>query len=277
MYYCLDWKKIVDIIVEKNLKYVRAGLNGDWDNTCSVIFREGRPVTEEDARFYSCSDWAIPAIEYADEEEMEFVRENCFYKIEDGDKGNFEIDPNEKWPVEALIYWIEKKKEKKIPKNSMSESDERAQSKPHIHQYEDSLSYKNSLKAIKNHADGIITEIKRIQRADENGLSEKAIGEISEKLMKLTGFLENFYNSYLESTDENTEAYLKLRAIYNRIPKVFQESMGSADADQKFQIMKDAINFVEQFHEVLLNYSLQSIFGINLESLKDFKGNEELN
>lgn len=47
----------------KNPELVEAGLRGDWKYTGGPIWRDGKPVPQEDTYTYLASTWAVPEIE----------------------------------------------------------------------------------------------------------------------------------------------------------------------------------------------------------------------
>ncbi len=67
-----DWCKAAQLIKEHKSDIVRAGLHGDWDWTGGLIFKDGKPVPEEDTYVYLQSTWATPEIE------IDEMVEDCF-------------------------------------------------------------------------------------------------------------------------------------------------------------------------------------------------------
>lgn len=285
MYYCLDWKKIVEIICEKDLKYVQAGLNGDWENTCMVIYREGEPVLDSDPQFYSCSNWAIPAIIYIDKGSLEPVRENCFFTVDSLKELNEEgypFDPNESWPINALTYLVQKKKEKKFQKsidekNSKNFAENHERPRTNTSSYTDSVSFTNSLKSIKNHSDAIIDEVERIRRAIDGELTIEVVGEISQQIDKMTHYIEEFYRKFFEkSEDSYSGPQERLRAIYEKIVETFIDALKKVSATDKLKLIGDAVIFLETFREIALKETVGA-FEIHIEKLNEFKGNDDYN
>ena len=58
-----DWHKAAELIKECSPKEVHAGLRGDWEWTGGAIYKDGKPVPQEDTYVYLASTWATPEIE----------------------------------------------------------------------------------------------------------------------------------------------------------------------------------------------------------------------
>ena len=81
-----DWDIAAKIIKEKLIKHTdliaEAGLQGDWEHTGGVIFREGKPTSEDYT--YLSSNWATPTLilswDVMEQEEIECYKiESRFY------------------------------------------------------------------------------------------------------------------------------------------------------------------------------------------------------
>lgn len=84
-----DWNKAAEIIRDKQPKSAEAGLTGDWDWTGGVIYRDGKPVSDEYT--FLGSTWAEPKL-IVDEEDIP-----CWVYADECD-----FDENTKWPESAL-------------------------------------------------------------------------------------------------------------------------------------------------------------------------------
>ncbi|MFA5634161.1 MAG: hypothetical protein WC973_03345 [Candidatus Dojkabacteria bacterium] len=92
-----DWDKAAQIIKEKLILHpdlvAEAGLQGDWNYTGGIIFKNGKPVKEDYT--YLASNWAKPTLILSwDKEEQEEIP--CF--IEQNDR----FKDDSKWDVESL-------------------------------------------------------------------------------------------------------------------------------------------------------------------------------
>ena len=89
-----DWDKAARLIKERKPKIAEAGLEGDWEYTGGVIYRNGKPVTDNDigdSYTYLASTWATPILEL-DGDPVE-----CY--VMDDKRG---WDEHTKWPKSAL-------------------------------------------------------------------------------------------------------------------------------------------------------------------------------
>jgi hypothetical protein len=57
-----DWNRAAALIRDRQAKYAAAGLSGDWEYTGGDIYKEGKPVPEDDTYTYLASTWASPEI-----------------------------------------------------------------------------------------------------------------------------------------------------------------------------------------------------------------------
>lgn len=87
-----DWEKAAQLIKEKNPSTVSAGLQDDWEYTGGEVFRDGKPVPQDETYVYLASTWATPEIEI-DGEIFE-----CF-KMQGETPG---WDSGTYWPIEAM-------------------------------------------------------------------------------------------------------------------------------------------------------------------------------
>jgi len=87
-----NWELAARIIMMKNPEVVRAGLRSDWEYTGGTIWRDGKPVPQEDTYTFLASTWAIPEID-VDGEIME-----CYLMQSEVPDWN----ANTYWPPEAL-------------------------------------------------------------------------------------------------------------------------------------------------------------------------------
>jgi len=85
-----DWDKAAAILKECNPDCAYAGLSSDMEYTSGVIWRDGKPVTDEYT--YLSSNWAIPVLSIDGEEE------ECWSYAEDTPGWHSQT----KWPQSAL-------------------------------------------------------------------------------------------------------------------------------------------------------------------------------
>ena len=86
-----DWGKAAQRIKEQQPTTAGAGLQSDWEYTGGKIWKDGKPVLQEDTYTFLRSTWATPELE------MDGVKEDCFI-MED----TTEWDADTYWPPEAL-------------------------------------------------------------------------------------------------------------------------------------------------------------------------------
>jgi len=87
-----DWDKAARLIKERNPQKVSAGLQSDWEWTGGDIYKNGKPVPQEDTYVYLASTWAIPEIN------IDGNIEDC-YKME-SETPNWDAETY--WPESAL-------------------------------------------------------------------------------------------------------------------------------------------------------------------------------
>lgn len=92
-----DWNKAASIIKDKYKKHkdliAEAGLQGDWDYTGGIIFKEGKPIN--DNYTYLSSNWATPKLILSwNNQEQEEIE--CFLIGED------KYSSDSKWDEESL-------------------------------------------------------------------------------------------------------------------------------------------------------------------------------
>ena len=58
-----DWDKAARRILETQAFNASAGLAGDWGCTSGEIWRDGKPVPQEDTYIYLASPWATPELD----------------------------------------------------------------------------------------------------------------------------------------------------------------------------------------------------------------------
>lgn len=85
-----DWDKAARLILEYGAYEAYAGLGGDWEYTSGLIYRDGKPVTNDYT--YLASTWATPEIE------IDGTTMDC-YRMESETPG---WDAGTKWPSSAL-------------------------------------------------------------------------------------------------------------------------------------------------------------------------------
>ncbi|WP_347252929.1 hypothetical protein [Leminorella grimontii] len=87
-----DWVLAAQLIKEKKPSIVSAGLSGDWEYTGGEIYRNGKPVPEDETYTYLSSTWATPEIDIDGEIQL------CFKMA--SELPNWGADTY--WPPEAL-------------------------------------------------------------------------------------------------------------------------------------------------------------------------------
>lgn len=87
-----DWIKAATIIKENPSKPAAAGLSGDWEYTGGAIYRDGKPVPQEETYTYLASTWAVPELHFDD-------RMIECYKMQTDTP---QWGPDTYWPKEAL-------------------------------------------------------------------------------------------------------------------------------------------------------------------------------
>ena len=87
-----DWELAAHLIAGRQPEKASAGLSGDWEYTGGTIWRDGKPVPEEEAYTFLASTWATPEIEIDGE------RMPCF-RLASATPG---WDAKTYWPPEAL-------------------------------------------------------------------------------------------------------------------------------------------------------------------------------
>lgn len=58
-----DWIKAAELIRDTRPDVASAGLRGDWEYTGGDIYRDGKPVPDDDTYTYLASIWAIPELD----------------------------------------------------------------------------------------------------------------------------------------------------------------------------------------------------------------------
>lgn len=58
-----DWDKAAQLILERKPSVVSAGLAGDWEYTGDEIYRDGKPLSQEETYTFLASTWATPEID----------------------------------------------------------------------------------------------------------------------------------------------------------------------------------------------------------------------
>lgn len=87
-----DWDKAATLIKENKPDEAAAGLAGDWGATGGTIYRDGKPVPEEESYTFLSSCWATPELD------MDCLRQDCYRmqsEVPDWDSGTY-------WPESAL-------------------------------------------------------------------------------------------------------------------------------------------------------------------------------
>lgn len=282
---------------------MRAGLNGDWDNTVGTILKNGKPVLKNkiEPTFFFCSTWAVPAIEFYDEEKGKIVRENCFYESEIPP----EFDPEIPWPEPYLEdYWIREFEtfgeetdaqddcappKSNVPKENFEEKAESHLWKP---SKEGSLSFKNSLKTIENHITAIKTEFERLFRlVPKEDLSSNGVEEITSTMMPLTEYILSIYDSFAEngqinSIDPTDEEFLE--KVFKEVPqmmkKVLEEKEKSNKTDEDelkiLRFTQRATDFLDNFRNLIVTYlewKLTTTLEISSEELRNITGKGRFN
>jgi hypothetical protein len=87
-----DWDKAARLIREARPGVASAGLSQDWEYCGGVIYRDGKPVSREDADVFLASNWATPELD------MEGVIQDC-WRFEADTPG---WDAHTYWPESAL-------------------------------------------------------------------------------------------------------------------------------------------------------------------------------
>ena len=87
-----DWNKAAQLIRDEKPQVASAGLAGDWSYTGGEIYRDGKPVPEDETYTYLGSLWANPELE------MDGLRQDCFL-LEENSLG---WDSGTYWPESAL-------------------------------------------------------------------------------------------------------------------------------------------------------------------------------
>ena len=87
-----DWEDAAKRIKARNPDSVSAGLSGDWEWTGGLIYKDGKPVPQEDTYVYLASIWATPQIEIDGDRQPCFVLQD---KRPDWNSSTY-------WPKEAL-------------------------------------------------------------------------------------------------------------------------------------------------------------------------------
>lgn len=88
-----DWDACARYIREHRPSTVEAGLSGDWGNTGGPIYRDGKPVPEDDTYTYLASLWAEPKMIVDDREDVTCFRPQS--EVPDWGSGTY-------WPESAL-------------------------------------------------------------------------------------------------------------------------------------------------------------------------------
>ncbi len=92
-----DWEKAARIIRESKTESASAGLSQDWEWTGGEIFKDGKPIPQDQTHVYLASTWAKPEL-IVDEEVIE-----CYKMQKETPGWNAETY----WPEEALKIFNE--------------------------------------------------------------------------------------------------------------------------------------------------------------------------
>lgn len=87
-----DWIKAAEIIRDSKVIFASAGLSDDWEWTGGDIFRDGKPLPQNETYTHLASTWAIPEL-FINGETIE-----C-YKMQSETPG---WNADTYWPDEAL-------------------------------------------------------------------------------------------------------------------------------------------------------------------------------
>jgi hypothetical protein len=71
-----DWAKAARLVKERKPTIASAGLRGDWEYTGGEIWKDGKPVPEEETYVYLASTWAVPELELDGEVVECYVMQN---------------------------------------------------------------------------------------------------------------------------------------------------------------------------------------------------------
>ncbi len=86
-----DWDKAARRIIEEQAFVASSGLQSDWPSTGGEIWRNGKPVPQEDTYTYLASLWATPELD------IDGNVEACFIGAD-----QTEWDSGTYWPASAL-------------------------------------------------------------------------------------------------------------------------------------------------------------------------------
>ena len=88
-----DWHKAAELIRDAKPCEASAGLRGDWEYTGGTIYRDGKPVPQEETYVYLASKWAAPQLD------MDGEIVECWLSKKDAPEG---WDSGTYWPESAL-------------------------------------------------------------------------------------------------------------------------------------------------------------------------------
>lgn len=92
---CFDWDKAAMILKTHNVKEAIAGLKEDMYWTAGMIFKNGKPLPEEDTYCYLSSVWATPVLVVLEGDAEVYF--DCYKFVDEADyKSDFY------WPKSAL-------------------------------------------------------------------------------------------------------------------------------------------------------------------------------
>lgn len=94
-----DWDKAARLIAQRKPRIAMAGLRGDWEFTCGVIYEDGVLVTKDYT--FLASTWAVPELD------MDGETVEC-YKMESETP---KWDALTKWPKSAVEIYREQLEE----------------------------------------------------------------------------------------------------------------------------------------------------------------------
>jgi hypothetical protein len=91
-----DWDKAAQIIRAAQPTTASAGLAGDWDYTGGEIYRDGKPVDQEDTSTYLASTWATPQLDLDGDVQDCYIMEDEAFRRWNNGQANVDF---------AHIYW----------------------------------------------------------------------------------------------------------------------------------------------------------------------------
>lgn len=91
-----DWHKAARLIREIKPATASAGLSGDWEWTGGDIYKDGKPVDQDDTYVYLASSWATPELE------LDGEPQDCFLPMNEAP----DWDSKTYWPDSALAILL---------------------------------------------------------------------------------------------------------------------------------------------------------------------------